>query len=61
MHDDIVIAFALALTQLNPVIIPQQVTMPTPLQLHRQRLILREGYDYSNDLEWAEGGFDGPI
>ena len=61
MHDDIVIAFALALTQLNPVISPTQVKTLSPLQIHRQRLIMRNDYDYTNNLEWAEGGFDGPI
>ena len=60
-HDDIVISVALAILELNPVINPVFVKQLTPLQLHRQKLIIRETYGSSEEHDWLDGGFDGPI
>ena len=60
-HDDIVMSIALAVLELNPVIIPEVTRTPSPLQIHKQRLIMREEYGSSAEHEWSDGGFDGPI
>jgi len=61
MHDDIVISLALAVHELNPVVIPQQIVELTPLQKFKKRLIMESEYDYQNQQEWEEAGFEGPI
>lgn len=61
LHDDIVIALALAVHELNPVTPQQQIKELTSLQRYKQRLILEQQYDYQSQQQWEEGDFDGPI
>lgn len=54
LHDDIVLAYALALTQLNPRVATTIIKEASPIQLAKQRAVLQSIYGDSEESEWDQ-------